>query len=90
MAILPRKRLGPCEILSSIDAGGIRKIYRARDTCLNRYVALKVLPEVFLSDGNRTPHFEPEVPGLVALNHRRIAAIYGLTLASVINNWTAD
>jgi eukaryotic-like serine/threonine-protein kinase len=83
MAILPlpRKCLGPYEILSTINGGGMGKVYRARSTRLNRYV--------FLSRGSGT-HFEREAPVLGALNHPPIVAIYGLTLAAVINNRTAD
>jgi serine/threonine protein kinase len=68
MAILPRKRLGPYEILSSIDAGGIGQVYRARNT----------LPEVFSSHRDRMPHSEREAPALTALNHPPVAALYGL------------
>jgi eukaryotic-like serine/threonine-protein kinase len=45
MAILSGKRLGPCEILSAIVAGGMGEVYRARDTRLERIVAVKILPE---------------------------------------------
>ncbi len=44
MAILPGKRLGPYEILSAIGAGGMGEVYKARDTRLDRTVAIKVLP----------------------------------------------
>jgi serine/threonine protein kinase len=77
MAILPRKRLGPYEILSSIGAGGIGQIYRVRNT-LNRLIALNPLPEVFSSHRDRTPHFERAAPALAALNHPPVAALYSL------------
>ena len=77
MAILPRKRLGPCEIPSSIGAGGIGRIYRVRNT-LNREVALNPLPEVFSSHRDQTPHFEREAPALAALYHPLVAALYSL------------
>lgn len=61
MAILPRKRLGPYEIPSSIGAGGIGRIYRVRNT-LNREVALNPLPEVFSSHRDQTPHLNAKLP----------------------------
>ena len=75
MAILLRKRLGPYEILSSIGAGGIGRIYRVRTT-LNREVSLSALSEVFSSHRDRRPHFEREAPALAALNHSPVAALY--------------
>jgi serine/threonine protein kinase len=59
MPILTGKRLGPYEILSAIGAGGMGEVYRARDTRLNRDVAIKVLPEVFADDADRMARFEP-------------------------------
>jgi eukaryotic-like serine/threonine-protein kinase len=78
VAILPGLRLGPYEILSAIGAGGMGEVYRARDSRLNRDVALKVLPEVFAADTDRMARFEREARVLAALNHTHIAAIYGL------------
>jgi serine/threonine protein kinase len=71
-------RLGPYEILSVIGAGGMGEVYSARDTRLNRNVALKVLPEVFASDVERMARFEREAKLLASLNHPNIAAIHGL------------
>ena len=78
MPILTGKRLGPYEILSAIGAGGMGEVYRARDTRLNRDVAIKVLPEVFADDADRMARFEREARVLAALNHPHIAAIYGV------------
>src|SRR6202142_4515769 len=78
MAILPGRRLGPYEILSSIGAGGMGEVYKARDTRLNRDVALKVIPEAFAADADRMARFEREAKLLASLNHPHIAAIYGL------------
>ena len=78
MVILPGTRLGPYEILAAVGAGGMGEVYRARDTRLNRDVALKVLPEVFSADRDRMSRFEREARVLAALNHSHIAAIYGL------------
>jgi serine/threonine protein kinase len=47
---LPGTRLGSYEVLPAIGAGGMREVYRARDTRLNRDVAIKVLPELFAAD----------------------------------------
>ena len=78
MAILSGKRLGPYEILSAIGAGGMGEVYRARDTRLERIVAVKILPEIFATDPDRMARFEREARVLAALNHPNIAAIYGL------------
>ena len=71
-------KLGPYEILSPLGAGGMGEVYRARDTRLNRDVALKVLPPLFAEDPSRMARFEREAQLLASLNHPRIAAIYGL------------
>ena len=70
--------LGPYEILAAIGAGGMGEVYRARDTKLNRKVAIKVLPEAFATDPDRVARFRREAQLLAALNHSHIAAIYGL------------
>src|SRR3984893_15347099 len=78
MAILPGRRLGPYEILSSIGAGGMGEVYRAHDTKLGRDVAIKVLPPNFVNDPERLSRFQREARMLAALNHANIATIYGL------------
>jgi Tol biopolymer transport system component len=78
MAILPGRRLGPYEILSSIGAGGMGEVYRAHDTKLGRDVAIKVLPANFVNDPERLSRFQREARMLAALNHANIATIYGL------------
>jgi eukaryotic-like serine/threonine-protein kinase len=77
MALSAGTRLGPYEILAAIGAGGMGEVYRARDTKLNRDVALKVLPEAFTTDPDRLARFKREAHVLAALNHPNIAAIYG-------------
>ncbi len=69
---------GPYEVLSAIGAGGMGEVYRARDTKLDRDVALKVLPEAFTQDPDRLARFEREAKVLASLNHPNIAAIHGL------------
>jgi Tol biopolymer transport system component len=71
-------RLGSYEILAPIGKGGMGEVYRARDTKLKRDVALKVLPEAFISDPGRMARFQREAEVLASLNHPNIAAIYGV------------
>jgi eukaryotic-like serine/threonine-protein kinase len=70
-------KLGPYDIQSPLGAGGMGEVYRARDTRLNRDVALKVLPEAFAQDGERMARFRREAQVLASRNHPNIAAIYG-------------
>ena len=78
MPLTTGTRLGPYEVLSPIGSGGMGEVYRARDTKLNRDVALKVLPELFALDPDRLARFKREAQVLASLNHPNIAAIYGL------------
>ena len=59
-------------------AGGMGEVYRARDTTLDRDVALKVLPQAFTGDPDRLARFEREARVLASLNHPDIGGIYGL------------
>jgi serine/threonine protein kinase/Tfp pilus assembly protein PilF len=65
------------EILSLLGAGGMGHVYRARDTKLERDVAIKVLPSSFAGDHDRVVRFQWEARALAALNHPHIATIYG-------------
>jgi Tol biopolymer transport system component/predicted Ser/Thr protein kinase len=78
LSLPPGTRIGSYEVTSAIGAGGMGEVYRARDTKLNRDVAIKVLPEVFALDADRLARFEREAKALAALNHPNIAAIYGI------------
>src|SRR4051812_11400218 len=71
-------RLGSYAILSALGAGGMGEGYRARDTRLDRDVAIKILPAAFATDADRVARFQREAKVLAALNHPHIAAIYGL------------
>jgi Tol biopolymer transport system component len=71
-------RVGHYEVVSLIGAGGMGEVCRARDTKLNRDVALKVLPEAFAADPSRMSRFQREAQLLATLNHPHIAAVYGL------------
>jgi len=78
VSLVPGSHLGAYEVVSLIGAGGMGEVYRARDTKLNRDVALKVLPTVFAADPDRLARFKREAQVLASLNHPNIAAIYGL------------
>src|SRR6516162_3613580 len=77
VALAPGTRLGAYEVVSLLGEGGMGQVYRARDTKLNRDVALKILPEPFALDGDRIVRFRREAQVLAALNHPHIAQIYG-------------
>src|SRR3954467_3966122 len=78
LAFTAGTRLGVYEIVAQIGAGGMGVVYRARDTNLNRDVALKVLPDAFASDRDRLARFTREAQTLASLNHPNIAQIHGL------------
>jgi serine/threonine-protein kinase len=77
MTLAPGTRLGAYEITAPLGAGGMGEVYRARDSKLNRDVAVKVLPDAFASDPDRLARFKREAHVLASLNHPYIAAIYG-------------
>jgi eukaryotic-like serine/threonine-protein kinase len=78
LALTPGTRLGPYEVIAPIGEGGMGQVYRARDTKLNRDVALKVLPDSFANDPDRLARFQREAQVLASLNHPNIAHIHGL------------
>jgi serine/threonine-protein kinase len=78
LALPPGSRLGVYQIGAQIGEGGMGRVHRARDTRLNRDVAIKVLPELFASDPDRLARFTREAQTLASLNHPNIAQIYGL------------
>ena len=78
MAIGPGTRIGAYEVVSPLGAGGMGEVFRARDTRLNRDVALKVLPDFFANDPERLARFEREAQALAALKHPHIATIHGI------------
>jgi len=78
MALGAGDKIGSYEILASIGAGGMGVVYRARDTRLERDVALKILPDAFAADSDRMARFEREARVLASLNHPNIAQIYGV------------
>jgi serine/threonine protein kinase len=77
MALTSGARVGPYEIVSPLGAGGMGEVYRARDSKLQREVAIKVLPDHLAADRERLARFEREAQVLASLNHPHIAQIYG-------------
>ncbi|HEY3350363.1 MAG TPA: protein kinase [Thermoanaerobaculia bacterium] len=76
MTLSSGSRLGPYELLSPLGKGGMGEVYRAKDTRVDRAVALKVLPEEFFESEERRGRFEREARMLASLNHPGIAALY--------------
>jgi serine/threonine-protein kinase len=76
MALAPSTRLGPYEIVAPLGAGGMGEVYRARDTRLDRTVAIKILPAEFSKDPVRKQRFEREAKTISHLNHPHICTLY--------------
>jgi eukaryotic-like serine/threonine-protein kinase len=78
MALTAGTKLGPYQIQSQLGAGGMGEVYRARDTRLERIVAIKVLPASFSADADRLRRFEQEARSVAALNHPNILAVHDI------------
>ncbi|MBI3405023.1 MAG: serine/threonine protein kinase [Acidobacteria bacterium] len=78
MALTPGQRLGPYEIQSPLGAGGMGEVYRARDTRLDRTVAIKVLPAELAKDEMLRQRLEREARAASSLNHPHICALYDI------------
>src|SRR5215813_3994146 len=76
MPLIAGTRLGHYEILSAIGAGGMGEVYKARDTRLNRQVAVKILPEHVSHDPERKQRFEREAQTIASLDHPNICVLY--------------
>ena len=85
MSLSAGTKIGPYEVIGLIGQGGMGEVWQARDTKLDRNVALKVLPEAFTSDPDRLARFEREAKVLASLNHPNIGSIYGLEEADGVN-----
>src|SRR2546426_1943008 len=76
MTLAPGKKLGPYEIVAAIGAGGMGEVWRAKDTRLDREVAIKVLPEIFTNDERLRARFEREAKSISSLNHPHICTLH--------------
>ena len=76
MPLVPGTKLGPYEIVGPLGAGGMGEVYRARDTRLDRTVAIKILPAHFSSDPARKQRFEREARTISSLNHPHICVLH--------------
>ncbi len=76
MVLTSGARLGPYEIVSPLGSGGMGEVYKARDTRLDRTVAIKVLPADVANDPDLRARFEQEARAIAALDHPHICAIY--------------
>src|SRR5882762_5027022 len=76
MSLPSGTRLGPYEIVAPLGAGGMGEVYRARDTRLDRTVAVKILPSHLSSDPTLRQRFEQEAKVISSLNHPHICALY--------------
>jgi len=78
MALAAGTRLGPYEILAPLGAGGMGEVYKGRDTRLDRYVAIKILPAHLSNDDHRRERFEREARAVSALNHPHICVLHDI------------
>ena len=83
LALTPGTRLGVYQVTAAIGEGGMGAVFRARDTKLDREVALKFLPSSFAEDPERLARFEREAKLLASLNHTSIAHVYGFESATL-------
>ena len=83
MTLAAGTHLGPYEILAPIGAGGMGEVYKARDTCLERIVAIKVLPAHLSNRPELREHFEREARAIAALNHPHICTLYDIGRAEI-------
>jgi len=77
-ALAVGQRLGPYEVTGRLGAGGMGEVYRARDTRLDRTVAIKVLPAELSADPERRARFEREARVISALNHPHICTLHDI------------
>jgi len=84
MALSPRTRLGPYQIVAPIGAGGMGDVYRARDTRLGRDIAVKVLPDDVASSPDRLARLEREAKTVASLNHPNIVTLHSMEDAAGI------
>ena len=78
MTLQPGERLGPLQVVAALGSGGMGEVYRARDTRLDRDVAVKVLPDELSGNTERLTRLEREARSLASLSHPNVAVVYGL------------
>ncbi len=78
MSLIPGAKLGPYEILAPLGAGGMGEVYKAKDTRLDRTVAIKVLPSHVASNPEVRQRFEREARAVSSLNHPHICTLYDI------------
>src|SRR5213075_1152595 len=78
MVLASGTKLGPYEVQAPLGAGGMGEVYRARDTRLDRIVAVKVLPSSFSTDAERLRRFDQEARAVAALNHPNILSVHDI------------
>src|SRR5436305_11879933 len=84
MGIASGTRLGPYEVITPLGAGGMGEVYKARDTRLDRTVAIKILPADLAADPDLRARFEREARAIAALDHPHICAIYDVGEAASV------
>jgi len=84
MSLEPGVRLGPYEVVAAAGAGGMGEVYKARDTRLDRTVAIKVLPAHVASDRQARERFEREARAVAALNHPHICTLHDVGRAEAV------
>src|SRR5271165_1434616 len=78
MPLAPGTKFGPYEVLAPLGTGGMGEVYRAKDTRLDRIVAIKILPAEFSADPISRQRFEREAKTISSLNHPHICVLYDL------------
>src|SRR5690242_6717701 len=76
MTLSPGTKLGPYEIVTPLGAGGMSEVYRARDTRLDRVVAVKILPSHLSRNPEARHRFEREARAISSLNHPNICTLF--------------
>src|ERR1051326_5123328 len=84
MPFSPGDKLGPYEISAPLGAGGMGEVYRAKDTNLDRGVAIKILPDALAQDRENLSRIIREAKVLATLNHTNIAQIYGIEGSALV------
>jgi len=94
MSLTSGARVGPYEVISAAGAGGMGEVYRARDTRLDRTVAIKILPAHLSDNPEAKQRFDREARAISSLNHPNICTLYDQPQAAepinVVVNWDAE